>query len=62
MLTLGGITPVRVAVQPALPALARWLFAIAGIGRRRMMGFMVITFIVAFIAFGTSLLRLAHKG
>jgi hypothetical protein len=52
--------------QPKLSELPwqerRWLFAIAGIGRRRMMGFMVITFIVAFIAFGTSLLRLTHKG
>ena len=46
-------------IQPffALPILA-----IAGIGMRRMMGFMVTTFIVAFIAFGTSLLLLVPKG
>jgi short-chain fatty acids transporter len=42
-------------IQPffALPVLA-----IAGIGMRRMMGFMVITFVVSFIAFGLSLLLL----
>ena len=42
-------------IQPffALP-----LLAIAGIPMRRMMGFMVITFLVALIIFGTSLLLL----
>jgi short-chain fatty acids transporter len=46
-------------IQPffALPVLA-----IAGIGMRRMMGFMVITFIIAFVVFGLSLLFLAPKG
>jgi short-chain fatty acids transporter len=46
-------------IQPffALPILA-----IAGIGMRRMMGFMVITFFVSLLAFGTSLLLLIPKG
>ena len=46
-------------IQPffALPILA-----IAGIGMRRMMGFMVITFFVSLLAFGTSLLLLVPKG
>src|SRR5579872_6271923 len=46
-------------IQPffALPILA-----IAGIGMRRMMGFMVITFFVALLAFGASLLLLVPKG
>ena len=46
-------------IQPffALPILA-----IAGIGMRRMMGFMVITFLIAFVAFGASLLLLIPKG
>lgn len=46
-------------IQPfwALPILA-----IAGIGMRRMMGFMVITFVIALIAFGTSLLLLVPAG
>jgi short-chain fatty acids transporter len=46
-------------IQPffALPILA-----IAGIGMRRMMGFMVITFVIAFLAFGASLLLLIPKG
>lgn len=45
-------------IQPffALPILA-----IAGIGMRRMMGFMVITFLVALISFGFSLLFLIPK-
>ena len=45
-------------IQPffALPILA-----IAGIGMRRMMGFMVITFFVALIAFGASLLFLVPR-
>jgi short-chain fatty acids transporter len=34
------------------------VLAIAGIGMRRMMGFMVIAFVVSFIAFGLSLLLL----
>lgn len=44
-------------IQPffALP-----LLAIAGIPMRRMMGFMVITFLVAFVAFGVSLLFLVR--
>jgi len=37
------------------------ILAIAGIGMRCMMGFMVITVIVAFTAFGISLLLLAPK-
>jgi short-chain fatty acids transporter len=40
------------------PFFALPLLAIAGIKMRRMMGFMVITFVVAFIAFGVSLLTL----
>lgn len=46
-------------IQPffALPILA-----IAGIGMRRMMGFMVITFFVSLIAFGVSLLFLIPRG
>ncbi len=46
-------------IQPffALPILA-----IAGIGMRRMMGFMVITFLVALAAFGAALLFLVPKG
>jgi short-chain fatty acids transporter len=45
-------------IQPffALPVLA-----IAGIGMRRMMGFMVITFVVSFVAFGLSLLLLVPR-
>jgi short-chain fatty acids transporter len=45
-------------IQPffALPILA-----IAGIGMRRMMGFMVITFLVALVAFGVALLFLVPK-
>jgi len=45
-------------IQPfwALPILA-----IAGIGMRRMMGFMVITFVIAFTAFGLALLFLVPK-
>src|SRR6202166_64661 len=45
-------------IQPffALPILA-----IAGIPMRRMMGFMVITFVVALVAFGASLLLLVPK-
>jgi len=45
-------------IQPffALPILA-----IAGIGMRRMMGFMVITFVVALVAFGLALLFLVPK-
>ena len=45
-------------IQPffALPILA-----IAGIGMRRMMGYMVITFVVAFLAFAASLLLLVPR-
>ena len=45
-------------IQPffALPILA-----IAGIPMRRMMGFMVITFLAALVAFGASLLLLVPK-
>jgi short-chain fatty acids transporter len=57
--TMGVVMGESVAnmLQPffALPILA-----IAGIPMRRMMGFMVITFIVAFLAFGTSLLLLVQ--
>lgn len=46
-------------IQPfwALPILA-----IAGIGMRRMMGFMVITFLIALTAFGLALMFLVPKG
>jgi short-chain fatty acids transporter len=46
-------------LQPfwALPILA-----IAGINMRRMMGFMVVTFLISLIAFGTSLLLLVPPG
>ena len=46
-------------LQPfwALPILA-----IAGIPMRRVMGFMVITFVISFIAFGASLLFLIPRG
>jgi short-chain fatty acids transporter len=46
-------------IQPffALPILA-----IAGIGMRRMMGFMVITFLISFLVFGASLLLLVPAG
>jgi len=40
------------------PFFALPILAIAGIGMRRMMGYMVITFLVALIAFGLSLLFL----
>lgn len=46
-------------LQPfwALPILA-----IAGIPMRRVMGFMVITFVISFIVFGASLLFLIPRG
>ena len=46
-------------LQPfwALPILA-----IAGIPMRRVMGFMVITFVISFIVFGASLLLLIPRG
>jgi len=40
------------------PFFALPILAIAGIGMRRMMGYMVITFLVSLIAFGLSLLFL----
>jgi short-chain fatty acids transporter len=40
------------------PFFALPILAIAGIPMRRMMGFMVVTFVIAFIAFGLSLLFL----
>jgi short-chain fatty acids transporter len=40
------------------PFFALPILAIAGIRMRRMMGFMVVTFLVAFLAFGISLLTL----
>ena len=42
------------------PFFALPILAIAGIGMRRMMGYMVITFLVALLAFGLSLLFLLH--
>jgi len=42
------------------PFFALPLLAIAGIPMRRMMGFMVVTFLVAFCVFGASLLFLVH--
>ena len=44
------------------PFFALPILAIAGIGMRRMMGYMVITFLVAFTAFGLSLLLLLPMG
>lgn len=44
------------------PFFALPILAIAGIGMRRMMGYMVITFLVAFAAFGLSLVFLLPPG
>ena len=38
------------------------ILAIAGIPMRRVMGFMVITFVISFIAFGAALLFLIPRG
>ncbi len=40
------------------PFFALPILAIAGIGMRRIMGFMVVTFVIGLIAFGVSLLLL----
>jgi len=40
------------------PFFALPILAIAGIGIRRIMGFMVVTFVIGLIAFGVSLLLL----
>jgi short-chain fatty acids transporter len=42
------------------PFFALPILAIAGIPMRRMMGFMVVTFLVAFCVFGASLLLLVR--
>jgi short-chain fatty acids transporter len=43
------------------PFFALPILAIAGIGMRRMMGYMVVTFVVAFMIFGASLLLLVPR-
>jgi len=44
------------------PFFALPILAIAGIGMRRMMGFMVVTFVISLVVFGTSLLLLVPAG
>jgi short-chain fatty acids transporter len=44
------------------PFFALPILAIAGIRMRRMMGFMVVTFLISLVVFGTSLLLLVHAG
>jgi short-chain fatty acids transporter len=55
---MAGTTMAESVANMLQPFFALPILAIAGIGMRRVMGFMVVTFFIALICYGISLLTL----